>query len=563
MGIFVRRNDDDPHSDDARIIPFAQRRGLTASAQRVRLTDRDDIERLQRRGRTAWQARAWEYFDVIGEIGFAFEMKASVVSRARLYPAFITDAHEPPVQTKEVGKGSDPEDPDAQQPLPEDFVRDADAAMDRILSTKGGMAGLLRGMSLNFDVAGECYLVQTPAKIGSAEPESWDIKSVDEIVVGRDGRVGIKNTRLANEREVEILPQTAFVGRMWRNHPRYSGEAFSSMHGVLESCADLLLFSRSNRATARSRLNAGALFIPDGLSASAMPEDPELGDDESLPPVEDHDEFEEELILAMTTPIADEESASAVVPLIIRGPEDLGEKIKLIKFERSFDQVLAERADRALERIMQGIDVPKDLVMGLANVKYSNAVVINLQLYKAHIEPLLLLIADALTFVWLRPALRAMGHPAELINRVTVWFDATDIVIQSDKEAMADTGFDKDLVSGAAWRRAHGFNEADKPEAAELALKKILTGGQISPELTEAILQQLAPELFNAARAQSQAQSGAPLPPEVAQALGVPPSDAPVEPAPTDPSAPVTPPSPAPPPGTAPTQPPGTEAQSA
>jgi hypothetical protein len=540
MGIFVRRHDDDPSSDDARVIPFSRPRGLTASAQRVRLNDRDDIERLQRRGRTAWQSRAWEYFDVIGEIGFAFDMKASVVSRARLYPAFVADPHQPPVQLKDVGKGSEDGDESAQEPLPDDFVEAAESAMERILSTKGGMAGLLRDIALNFDVAGECYLVQTPAKIGSGEPETWDIKSVDELVVGRDGRVGIKSTRLANEREIEMLPTTAFVGRMWRNHPRFSGEAFSSMHGVLESCADLLLFSRSNRATARSRLNAGALYIPDGLSASAMPDDPALAEDETLPPEEDHDEFEEELILAMTTPIADEESASAVVPLIIRGPEDLGEKIRHIKFERSFDQALSDRADRALERILQGIDVPKDLVTGLANVKYSNAVVINLNLYKAHIEPLLLLIADALTFVWLRPALRAMGFPAELVNRVTVWFDATDIVIQSDREAMADAGFEKDLVSGEAWRRAHGFSEADKPAPEELALKKILQTGQVSPELTEAILQQLAPALFDAMRARQQAQSGAPLPPEVAQALGVPPSEAPVDPAAAPAPAPVS-----------------------
>ena len=75
----------------------------------------------------------------------------------------------------------------------------------------------------------------------------------------------------------------------------------------------------------------------------------------------------------MTTPIADQDSAAAVVPLLIRGPAELGEKIKLFKFERSFDPALAERADRALDRIMQGIDVPKDVVTGLANVKYSNA----------------------------------------------------------------------------------------------------------------------------------------------------------------------------------------------
>ena len=60
--------------------------------------------------------------------------------------------------------------------------------------------------------------------------------------------------------------------------------------------------------------------------------------------------FEEELIAAMTTPIQDPDSASAVVPLLIRGPGELGALIKLFKFERSFDPALAERADRLVLR---------------------------------------------------------------------------------------------------------------------------------------------------------------------------------------------------------------------
>jgi hypothetical protein len=143
------------------------------------------------------------------------------------------------------------------------------------------------------------------------------------------------------------------------------------------------------------------LYIPDGLAVSsgAAPDYP-YADDSDLDPAilaeEQQDDFEEQLIDAMTTPIKDEDSASAVVPLIIRGPAELGDAIKQFKFERSFDPALALRADRVLERILQGIDVPKDIITGLANVKYSNALQIDETLYKTHIEPLMLLIADAI-----------------------------------------------------------------------------------------------------------------------------------------------------------------------
>ena len=545
MGIFLRS---DAPAEDAIVIPFSTIRPLRGSAQRIRLTERKDVEALARRSHVEWQRRAWEYFDAVAEIKFAFGLLGNVTSRARLYSAYVVDPHQPPVQLQNLqdveGSGVDTE-----------LVDTCEAALGRISSNNGGISALLRDAALNLSVAGECYLVQTPARFGSEEPETWDIKSVDEVVVSLDGKVRIRGRADLQQREYEELPPKAFVGRIWRSHPRFSQQADSSMIGVLQPCEDLLLFSRAARATAHSRLNAGALFIPDGLSAAAMPVEPEgplpLGaEGMPLPPVEEHDEFEEELIAAMTTPIADEESAAAVVPLLIRGPAELGAMIKQFKFERTFDPTLAQRADRALDRIMQGIDVPKDVVTGLANVKYSNAVAIDKSLYKAHVEPLLLLICDALTMVYYRPALIAMGVPEETARRVTLWYDPSDIVIQANPEEMADSGYEKYLVSAAAWRRAHGFSEDDKPDGEEIAKRMVVDKGVLSPELTEAVLQQVAPELFGSMRNAHQAQSGNPLPPEVQQALGTPPSDAPV------PSAAPAPAPAAPMPEAAPLQPP-------
>jgi hypothetical protein len=515
VGIFVR--EPAPETTTAQILPFNAPRVLMASAQRVKLTEPRDIDQLRRRSEMIWQRRAWEYFDVVAEIKYAFGLLGNVTGRARLYPAYVVDPHQPPVQLQNV------------EDLPEEFVSACEDVLQRVTSSTGGQVAMLRDAALNLCVAGECYLVQVPERIGSGEPESWDIRSVDEVMVAPDGKVRIKSRFDARQQDLIELPPTAFVGRIWRAHPRYSQQADSSMIGVLQPCEDLLLFSHAARATAQSRLNAGAMFIPDGLSAAAMPAEP----DPSLPPgvgteppIEDHDEFEEELIAAMTTPIADPDSAAAVVPLLIRGPAELGEKIKLFNFERSFDPALAERADRALDRIMQGIDVPKDIVTGLANVKYSNAVQIDKSLYKAHVEPLLMMICDAITMVYFRQALTAMEFDEDLVRRATIWYDPTDIVLQSDPETLADEGFDRNLISAAAWRRSHGFTEDDKPEGDELAKRMIIEKGVLSPELTEAILQQIAPDLFGAAREAHQQATGSPLPPEVQQALGTPPSQA-------------------------------------
>lgn len=497
---------------------------ITAAATKVNINDKGEVEQFKARRAAAsatWQQEAWEYYDAIGEIKYAFNLVASVVSRIRIFSAVIDDPSSAPVSVRASTK------------INPELAAASERALARLDSSFGGQAGLLRDTALNLSVVGECYLVQMPAQY-SGTPESWDIRSVDEIILDTSGRYSIVGRRdqtatsgTNKKNGAKILPDKAFVGRIWRNHPRYSDEADSSMRGLLDLCGELLLLNRTFRATARSRLNAGALYLPDGLSVAAQG-DPNYPDDDENnmnPPFtaeEAQDDFEEQLMDAMTTPIRDEASASAVVPLIIRGPADLGEKIKVIKFERAFDEALIARADRVLERILQGIDVPKDVVTGMASVKYSNALQIDESLYKAHIEPLMLLIVDAFTVVYLRPYLIAQGYNEAEVNRIVVWYDPSAVATRNDKAADADAGFINGSVSHETWRRAHGFSEADAPTANEVAIRAALEKGSITPELTEAILNVVSPELMNLVKQNVQGGAAADataIPPQVQEAL--------------------------------------------
>jgi len=508
-------------TNQAQSVSYSTPRALTAAAAQLKINDKGEYEQFRTRrsaGSSAWQAEAWEYYDAIGEVKYAFNLVASVVSRIRIYAAVIDDPAEAPVSVRNSDK------------IDDRLAQAAERALDRLNSAYGGQAGLLKDAALNLSVTGECYLVQMPARAGAGLPESWDIRSVDEVttdpkggfnVIGRREQAGSGQN---NNGLTTKLSKNAFVGRIWRSHPRFSDEADSSLRGLLDLCAELLLLNRTFRATARSRLNAGALYLPDGLSVAAQadpdyPYDSEDGIGPNFTAEEAEDEFEEQLMDAMTTPIRDEESASAVVPLIIRGPAELGDKIKQFKFERSFDPMLAERSDRVLERILQGLDVPKDVVTGLANVKYSNALQIDETLYKSHIEPMMLLIADALTVVYLRPYLIASGFTDTDVNRIVVWYDPSAIATRNDRAADADSGFDRGAVSYDTWRRAHGFSDQDAPTPTEMAIRMLSERGALTPELTEAMLGAVAPDVMNAIRSAQQAASVAPLPPEVEQAL--------------------------------------------
>lgn len=519
---------------------FNSVRPLTAAAMQIKMDDKTEAERFKARRQSAsfsWQAEAWEYYDAIGEVKYAFNLVASVVSRIRLYAAVVDDPSQAPVPLEKSSTVS-----------PE-LAAAAQRAIDRLDSAYGGQAGLLKDAALNLQVTGECYLVQIPERVGSQIPESWDVRSVDELQIDSKGNyiinpvrdVGGSSSMGAGKNAIR-LPADAFIGRIWKAHPRYSMESDSSLRGLLDLCAELLLLNRTFRATARSRLNAGALYLPDGLSVAASP-DPDYPYDEDgefnemYNTEEAADDFEDQLIDAMTTPIKDEDSASAVVPLIIRGPAELGDKIKQFKFERSFDDSLVARADRVLDRIMQGLDVPKDVVTGLANVKYSNALQIDEALYKAHIEPLMLLIVDALTVVYLRPYLISIGYPESEVKRVNVWYDPSQVATRNDRAADADAGFDKMAVSFDTWRRAHGFSDQDAPDATELALRLVVSKGMITPELTESMLKAVSPELTGIIREASQAANVAPMTPGIEQLLQggeAPVAESPAEPAPAE-----------------------------
>lgn len=518
MGLFNRVPEPDAPLGQARPAVYNEHRSLTAAAVKIRVTDKTEIERMSKRRQSdTWQQDAWDYYDLVGEVKYAFNLVANVMSRIRLYPAMITGENVIPSQIDDI------------EGLPEGLAGASHNALSKLDTANGGISGLLKDAALNLAVAGECYLVQTPAQMGSGTPESWKIKSVDELTVikSKGAAFGIKPRRDAKGPEIEPLSDKAFIGRIWRMHPRYSDEADSSLRGVLDLMDELLLLSRTARATARSRLNAGALFVPDGLSVAADtdgPMDIPGVDEETGDPLQfeddDTDQFEEELIDAMTTPIQDEASAAAVVPLIIRGPSELGEKIKLIKFERSFDPQLASRADKVLARILDSIDVPKDIITGLANVKYSNGVVIEESLYKQHVEPLCLMLCDALTVVFLRPVLRSMGFSEDEVAKVTLWYDPSSVNTKPDKATAAGIGYEKKVLSADAWRRANGFSDTDAPAPLEVAQRIATERGQLSEPLTEALFKSLVPDLMEQVRQQNQENSAGPMSPELTNALG-------------------------------------------
>lgn len=467
MGLFFRDTDSPlvasaevvtGRAGRARSAAYNAQRSLVASAERITLgTGNTPIQ-----GYTEWQRKAWVGYEKVGEVHYGFNLLANLLSRCRFFAAKVGDTNEPPQDVNDATG------------VKAKLAKDATDLMKNLFSNG---SRLVRSYSINMSVPGECYLVQMPAGI-DGDASYWDIRSTRELVK-RGSQWQLSSLRNASgSGGTIILPPETFVARIWRAHPGFAKEPDSSMLGVSESIEELLMLQRLVRVATRSRLNAGMLFVPDGItgvSASQVTAEPVIEDPEdplaslaNSSTQDPGDKLLRDLMDSMVTPISVEDAASAVVPMLITGAGDLGAQIRHITMERASDEWLVRQRDHALERVLNGIDMPKEIVTGLQQVKYSNAVVIDEGLYKSNIEPLSLAFVDSMTKVYLRPQLMGLGWTEKDLTDLVVWYDPSEIVTRPNSAADATQGLDRFALSPKAWRAEHGFPESYAPDKDDL-----------------------------------------------------------------------------------------------
>lgn len=546
MSLFLR----DTAPAPAASTPYAtELRTITAAGRRINLTSAADLTALKRSTPDLdWQTRAWNAYDTIGEVHYAANFTANLISKLTFFPAAVPqdNANTTPVYAANVPS------------LTPGLATAAENALRRLTTTPPpanttapapaptapnqghtNFSDFIRLLALHLFIPGEAYICQIPRSYTTAE--SWQIRSVDEVLVTDDPAYPIllrdtPATTPATATTATKLPPTAFVARVWRRHPRFAALADSSMKAVIDTVDDFNTLRASFTATARSRLNTGILYVPDGLAAS----NPGAAAPAPGADTPEEDEFENALLEGMLTPVQDPASPAAVVPILVRGPAELGEKIRTITFDRTFDPSLIHQADRALERILQGLDLPKEVISGIASAKYANAIVIEETTFRAHLEPLAIAICDIITEVYLRPALTAAGFSPHQAAQITLWYDSNTVVRRPNREQSAIAAYDRFALSSRALREATGFAETDAPTPSEVILRMMFQRGPLGPELAEALMRAIAPiMLADATDAAATAESA--LPPELLEALGAPnptPTPTPTEPEPAPAPAP-------------------------
>lgn len=441
----------------ASVTPPVRQRGHVASAVRMQqAADAVGGDPARKRMQQPWQARAFTYYELLGEIWYAAQFYARALQKLELR------------LVRKVGQ--------------DDFEDVEDEGLlhylDRIQDPGGGRSNLLGSYGRLKFLAGECYLLVTqeqaddPAEggaVGGEPVEVWEMLSHDELKWNATERVYYRY-RLPNTQpekmdetepgEWEPLEDTAIAYRFWTRHPRYSNLADGPLRGVLDLCEELVILTRAIRARGRSRLTGAGLFL--------IPEEVSFSDDEAANPSEDPnlDVFLDRLTQGMMAGIADEGSASAVMPIVMRIGAEWIEKFKLLKF---FDpnQVYPETGLRqeVIQRIAIGLDLPPEVLLGKGGANHWSAWQIDEDSWKAHLQPVAQALVDDLTGGYLRPSMRAGG--VANWDEYAIAYDAAAIVQHPDRAKDAKDLHDRGAINHAALRGAGGFDDEDAMDDAE------------------------------------------------------------------------------------------------
>lgn len=449
---------------------------LVASAQ-VIASPNGNVTKASITHHKGWQHDAWEYYDTIGELRFGVSWISNAMSRVNLVAA------RPP-----LAAGDEPMPIDLDDEEITDAERRAAEIVSMIAHGAAGQGQMLGSFGLHLSVVGICYLVVEPPLDNPTSDvfETWEVLSSEQLR-DRDGRYEV---RIAEREWREVHPNAVIV-KVWRRHPRKSWEADAPTHGVLSVLNEIDLLSKHIQASAQSRLaGAGLLAIPaeavfpDGQGAqSPLNMDP---DDEDITAPQDN--FVDSLVEAMTVPLTDRGSAASVVPLVIKVPGELVDKIKHISFSTPFDNQAKELLDNAVRRLALGMDIPPEILTGTSAMNHWGAWQVAEEAITLHIEPLTETVAHALTVGFLRAVLAAEGYDP---NAAVVWYDTSDLRTRPDKSASAVEAYDRNELSATALLRELGLSVEDAPDEAEKRERVIMSVIRSAPALAPALLAEL------------------------------------------------------------------------
>lgn len=430
------------------------RRAVTASAAIVDLS-KPIVAEMAKAARRPWQDVAWSFYRTVPEVRYPANWKGNALSRFVL----------------RIGVW-DPDDPTAPPQIAEgsqrtDLVRAAEDVVMSLEGSQGGPPEIMKRYSINMDIAADGWLTGTDV---SKDETDWEFLSIRELVFNNaDGEMKAYRDPVGDGSVDTSNPALAFSPRysqrFWMSHPERSQQADGALESLRDDIERLKALNESITARLVSRLaTAGLLFIPNSVTLPVKPEN--VSEQAALA----EDPFIRELIAYFEATMLNRGTAAGALPVLLRGPDDVGDKIRHITLDRTIDKTEMSLRSELRETIVRGQDLPDEVQTGLGDASHWSAWSVMDSTVRNHLQPQADRFASGLTRVFLRPALRAMlgdVDPAEL-RRVCILADGSAAVARPNEAEDGRQLHDRYTISDAALRKRSGAVEDDAPDEVEL-----------------------------------------------------------------------------------------------
>lgn len=414
---------------------------LTASAAQINTSNPTDV--LSHAVTQVWQREAWSLYDQLPQLHYPANYIGNSLSR------FILRVGE-----RNPDIATDPPNPDP-KPRSVQFEMATDALAE-LNAGAGGQKEILRRWGVNATIAADCWM------LGTDQPDStlYELLSILEIEVRPDGTV------FRHEWGPGQIPQQITPGfglwRFWRAHPARSKLADSAMQALIGDCRRLVALNDSITSRLLSRLSqAGILAIPNSLT---IPGATPPADGTNRGPT---DPMLYGLLQAMENGILNRKSASGVIPIMLRGPDESVANLKHITLDRKIDDSDMMLRAELRETISQGLDLPPEAQTGLSQGSHFATWSVTDDSFRSHLFPLVEQLTEGLTRTYLWPYLAKLGVAPDDYRGLVIYPDGAEVVVRPNDAEDKRQMHDRFAVSDAALRRASAVPEDDAPDEDE------------------------------------------------------------------------------------------------
>lgn len=405
-------------------------RVLTASAVKV---DPQDSE-ARRMRQLDWQDQCFLRAKNIPELNYASRFYSRMLKRLRIIPGMRDEQD----RVEPITSGA------------------AVEILDRIQDPGGGRSQILGQYGRLMFIVGEGYLFGRDL---NTDNERWAFVSGREVERS-DNEILWRPTE-QGEAKRYVAGRSAELYRMWSPDPERSGDPESPMRSVLEIAEELSILTKTVKATALSRMLAGLLKIPSEISFG--PDEPGTDDDPEMHPIM------RDLIEHATGVVENIGMPEALAPWLIEGAAEFLDKLEWLPMhDAEKDYMEKDLRFEAVKRMATGLDMPAELLLGLADANHWGARQIMHAAWQSHGAGIAEQFCDDLAEAYLRPALREEGFSDW--KRIVITYDDADVVVSPDRSEDAHKVFGNLGIGWEGYRKQTGTPEAFAPNDEEMKI---------------------------------------------------------------------------------------------